>query len=215
MRAVVDVAATEQSEELVRRLRRQWLRWGLLPTLSVCLLALAASAVQAAPADLSPRQMELRIQLVMAIAAAAFLTGFWLEGYCTAVDKLLRALARRRGLDLSKIEPAQLKLAAGDAADIIRSAHSSALIIGWALAVLPLVQAFFRCGIGHVAIVSLMALCYQGYLLSRHHHYMEAFEGIASGALASHARELVRAKRRPKAAAVSAANPPRHRRRPR
>ncbi len=196
-------------------MRRQWLRWGLLPTLTMCLLALAASAVQAAPADLSPRQVELRIQLVMAIAAAAFLTGFWLEGYCTAVDNLLRAIAKRRALDLAKLEPAQLKHAADEAANLIRSAHSSALIIGWALAFLPLVQAFFRCGTGHVAIVSLMALCYQGYLLSRHHHYLEAFHGIASGALAAHARELVRSKAHSRAPAASRPNPSYRRRGPR
>lgn len=172
------------------RLRRQWLRLGLLPVLGVVMLAIAASTVHAADADMSSRRVELRLQAAMALAAAAFLAGFWLEGYRTDGARILRSVARDSGKQLGDLTRELVAAYAQQVEDLIVEAHWQALAFGWAAALVTAVAALVGMPVGHCVIVGCIAVLYQLYLLSRHWHAVELMAAVASGDLAAEAQIL-------------------------
>ncbi len=182
----------ERLEALRTRLRRQWLRWGLLPVMAVGFLALAASAVYASDLDPKSRQAELRLQAAMALAAGAFLAGFWLEGYKTATDKVLRRVASRLKVGLGELTRGALSESPEIVEQVILEAHWQAIILGWGAATAVAIAALAGMSVAHCAIVILIALLYELYVLSRHHHALEVMEGSLTGELAEDAQEMVR-----------------------
>lgn len=182
----------DRIEALRTRLRRQWLRWGLLPVMAVGFLALAASAVHASDLDPKSRQAELRLQAAMALAAGAFLAGFWLEGYKTATDRVLRRVASRLSLGLGDLTRKALSEAPEIVEQVILEAHWQAIILGWGAATAVVIAALVGMSVAHCAIVIVIALLYELYVLSRHHHALEVMAASLTGDLAEDAREMAR-----------------------
>ena len=179
-------------ERLRHRLRRQWWRWGLTPILAVGLLSLAASAVQASDIDPTTRRAELRLQAAMALAAAAFLAGFWLEGYRTATDKLLRRVASELGVSLGDLTREHLAASADIVEKILLDSHWHAILVGWVAATAVVVAAVAGMPLSHIAVVVVIAVLYELYLLSRQHHALEILTATLTGELVEEAQELAR-----------------------
>ncbi len=180
----------EYISDIRLRLRRQWLRVGLVPVLAVVLLALGTSAVHASNLEPHMRAAELRLQIAMAVAAAAFLVGFWLEGYRTDTGRVLRSVAKKRAVRLGELSSDDVMAARADVEKWVLEAHLEALGLGWAVASATLVAAFFGMPVKHCAIVATMAVLYELYVLSRHRHALELLWGIATGELAAEAHLL-------------------------
>jgi hypothetical protein len=123
----------------------------------------------------------------MACAAAAFLAGFWWEGYRASVDKLLLHLTRRRGLSLERITSQEIQAAAEDLEELLTEAHGQALVVGWLVSLSGLVGALAGLPPVHAAVVVVMAGAYQLYLFSRHAHAADVVGAAASGELSHEA----------------------------
>ena len=172
------------------RLRRKWLRWGLLPVLALALLGVGASAVFAAPDEPMGRAAELRLQFAMALAAAAFLAGFWTEGYLTSVDKILAKVARAKGKKFRELTREDIQSAAGMVEEILERAHWDAIILGWMVGAAVIVGALAGMPWKHCLVVVLVAVLYELYLFSRHWHASEVMASTLSGDLFYDARVL-------------------------
>ena len=179
-----DTSVGEQIEAFRRRLRRKWLRWGLLPVFVLALLGIAASAVFAAPDSASGRAAELRLQFAMALAAAAFLAGFWTEGYLTSADKILERLAREKGKDLAELTREDVLQSLPIVKNMLERAHWNAIVFGWMVGAAVIVGAVAGMPWQHCLVVVLIAVLYELYLFSRHWHAVEILASAASGDLA-------------------------------
>jgi hypothetical protein len=182
----------ERIDSLRIRLRRQLFRWGIVPVLAVGFLSLGTSAVQASNIDPTTRQAELRLQGAMALAAAAFLAGFWIEGYRTATERVMRRIASRLGVPLRELTRDRLCAASEAVEHLIIDAHRQAVVLGWGAVVAVAVAAFAGMPPSHCAIVLVIALLDQLYMFSRQHHAVEVMAGVVTGELAEDAQELAK-----------------------
>lgn len=182
----------ERVSSLPRRLWSQWLRLGLVPTLAASLLALGAGAAHATPIQAGSRAQELQLQGAMAIVAALFLAGFWIEGWRTDTTHILLKLSRTIGKRLSELTARDLCESAVFVERVAVEAQRTALMLGWAAAVVPVGAALAGMPVAHVVIVTVLALLYELYLLSRHRHTIEVVALAASGDLAYEAAVLAK-----------------------
>jgi hypothetical protein len=179
-----------RTTELSAALKRQWLVWGLLPVSVAGAVAVALSIVQGSPLLHGNRPQEVQLQAAMALVAAAFLGGFWVEGFRTATDRIVIRLAQALNKSLGDLAPADFRESAGTVEAIVAEAHWSALLLGWAGAVVPLVAAIAKMPANNVAVVALMSELYILYVLSRHHHALEVVDAAEHGELAAEAEAL-------------------------
>ncbi len=182
--------AIDEAAIFRQRLRRKWLRWGLLPVFVLALLGVGTSVVFAAPDSATGRAAELRLQFAMALAAAAFLAGFWTEGYLTSVDKILAKVAQVRRKALDELTREDLREAADAVQATLERAHWHAIVFGWMVGAAVVVGAAAGMPWKHCVVVTLVAVLYELYLLSRHWHAGEILAGTLSGDLVYDARVL-------------------------
>lgn len=177
---------------LPRRLWNQWLRLGLAPTMAAALLALAAGAAHATPIQEGARSQELQLQAAMAVVAALFLAGFWIEGWRTDTARILIGLSRALGKPLSELTPTDFSENVAAVERIAVEAQRTALMLGWGAALVPVVAAVGGMPTPHVLIVAVLALLYELYLLSRHRHAIEVVSLAANGDLVYEASVLAK-----------------------
>ncbi|MCX7598496.1 MAG: hypothetical protein N2512_06455 [Armatimonadetes bacterium] len=182
----------ERFSSLPRRLWSQWLRLGLAPTMAAGLLALGAGAAHATPIQEGSRGQELQLQGAMAIVAALFLAGFWIEGWRTDTTRILLGLSRALRKQLSDLTPRDLCESAADVERVAVEAQRTALMLGWGAALVPVVAAVAGMPVAHIVVVAALALLYELYLLSRHRHAVEVVSLAASGDLAYEAAILAK-----------------------
>lgn len=182
----------ERVSSLPRRLWSQWLRLGLVPALAAGLLALGAGAAHATPIQAGSRAQELQLQGAMAVVAALFLAGFWIEGWRTDTAHILLKLSRNVGKRLSELTARDLRESAVFVEKVALEAQRIALVLGWGAAVVPVGAALSGMPVAHVVIVTFLTLLYELYLLSRHRHAIEVVTLAASGDLAYEAAVLAK-----------------------
>ena len=177
---------------LPRRLWGQWLRLGLAPTVAAALLALGAGVAHATPIQEGARSQELQLQAAMAVVAGLFLAGFWVEGWRTDTARILLALSRSLGKNLSELTAEDFRANAAAVERIAVEAQRSALMLGWGAALVPVVAALGGMPLPHVLIVAALALLYELYLLSRHRHAVEVVCLATTGDLVYEASVLAK-----------------------
>jgi hypothetical protein len=184
--------AEPMTSELNSALKRQWLVWGLLPVTVAGALATGIAAMGGALLIHGSRPQEVQLQALMALVAAAFLAGFWVEGYRTATDRIVIKLAVALDKTVGEMSAADFREHADVVREIVAEAHWSALLLGWAAAVVPVVAALAKLPVVHVGIGAVVAELYILYVLSRHHHAVEVVEAAESGDLVAEAEALAR-----------------------
>lgn len=183
----------ERITTLSATLKRQWLLWGLLPVTAAAAASIVLSAVVGRPlSEHISRAQEVHLEAAMALVAAAFLAGFWVEGIRTATDRIILKLAETLGKPLDELKAVDFRESVAAVQTIALEAHWTALLLGWAGAAVPLVAAVTRMPADHVAVVAIMSELYILYVLSRHHHEIEVVDAADSGLLADEAAALAR-----------------------
>jgi hypothetical protein len=182
--------------EAKQRLRKTWLVWGLLPLVLVAIITLIVAGGTVNGGDRTSRSLERGFQAVFAIAAALFLTGFWLDGRWTDARRLALHLqgltasgaARPDASDAARSRPAEpaaelqrLRLAA-----VFVSVYNSATAltaIGIAMACAALLAAVAGLGMNYSMILLALAAEYQVFALSRQPYYLELMQMALAGEL--------------------------------
>lgn len=176
--------------ETMERVQRTWLMWGVLPLVVAAMLMFAVSAVWASPSTADAHDVERGFHAVLAVCAALFLAGFWLDGRWANSERLALRIWQAAGGE--EFTPTRSQLAAQ--ADLaFRSITSSANILaalGGAMAVAAVLSVGAGLGLGEGVQIILMGLCYQIFLFSRHPFYREILEAAARGELVVPAEDL-------------------------
>jgi hypothetical protein len=176
--------------ELNSALKKQWLMWGLLPVSVAGVIAYFWASMNGTPIVHGVRAQEVQLQAAMALVAAAFLAGFWVEGYRTATDRIVLKLAEALNKSVGELAAVDFRESVEAVQAIVAEAHWSALLLGWAGALVPLVAAAAKMPAENVAVVAFMSEIYILYVLSRHHHALEVVDAAEHGDLAVEAEAL-------------------------
>ena len=163
---------------------RAWLMGGILPLAACALLTFAVSAVWASPLEADEHNIERGFQAVMAVCAALFLTGFWLDGKWTQSDRIAASIWQAAGGDESvPTRSSQLAVHADVAFRSIRSSASALIGIGGAIAAAAVISAWAGLNLGQGAQLVVLGVCYQLFVFSRFPYYQEVLTAAAHGEL--------------------------------
>jgi hypothetical protein len=167
-----------------RQLRIMWVRWGLIPLGCALILLVVTSMLRhTVPLSPQPEQLALGFKGVMAVGAALFLLGFWLDGRRTEAQRVAKMIWVASGGNGHR--PAKRDLI--DHADLamnslVRSTRALTvigLLIGLAAVLASLAGLKFDYSIQ----ILLLALAFQLFIYSRHPYYRELMEAALRGDL--------------------------------
>lgn len=170
--------------EARRWMQRTWLMWGLAPLLVATMLMAAVSAVWAGPVTTDEHTLERGFHAVLAVCAALFLAGFWLDSRWTHSERIAWRIWSAAGGDEFTPSRTQLGAQAETALKTTASSVTALTIIGAAIAFTAVISVWAGLGIGEGFQLILMGVCFQLFVLSRHPYYEELAAAAVRGELA-------------------------------
>jgi hypothetical protein len=164
-------------------LQRTWLLGGIVPLLIAAVASLAVSTMAKTNAGIDSHVIERGFQGMLALCAALFLTGFWLDGRWTHSERVaLRVHAAAGGNGVQPKRP-QLAAQADVATATVEGSHRALVLIGSAIAAAAVISTWAGLGVGGGAQILLVGLAYQLFIYSRQAYYQELLSAAMSGEL--------------------------------
>lgn len=167
-----------------RQLRVMWVRWGLIPLGCALILLVVTSALRhTVPLSPEPEQLALGFKAVMAIGAALFLLGFWLDGRWTEAQRIARTIWVASGGNGHR--PSKRDLS--DHADLAMSnlvfSTKALTVIGLLIGLAAVLASLAGLRFDYSIQILLLALAFQLFIYSRHPYYRELMEAALRGDL--------------------------------
>jgi len=179
----VPITKDDHVAEIITGLRRTWFIGGVIPLLVAAVIALLVGMMVQLNTTIDPHNLERGFLAVLAVSAALFLTGFWLDGYWTHSERLARRIHTAVGAEGFSPSRSQLAAKADIAISTVTSSHNALVFIGGAIGIAAIISAAAGLGIAGSIQILLIGFAYQLFILSRQTYYHELLTAALRGEL--------------------------------
>ena len=176
-------------QQVSHKMFHDWLVWGLVP-LAACIVLTLLVQGYVGQLAVTERQLEIRFQMVFAVAAALFLLGFSLDSQWTNHQKLAKRIAAAALAALDgdskrppRLRPADLLVHSDIAFSSILTSTLALTIIGAAIGVVAIIAAAVGLGLTYAVMMILLSVSYQIFVFSRQAYYKEVMALADEGKL--------------------------------
>lgn len=179
-------------DALREHLLHRWVTWGLAPLVACAVITLLLATFAPFGPIEGKQAIRLAFEIVLGVAAAVFLAGFYIDGHWTDADRLARKVYAAAGGDETRAPASWAQSAAHRSAlqsnaDIalasIRASADAITLMGGAIDLVAIVSVIMGLPTVHAVQILLLGLFYQLFVLSRHPYYVDVAEAALRGEL--------------------------------